>query len=450
MPSNAKMRSILNAGLSSLEAVLRPVLRDGRPADRILSSHFRQHREYGGRDRRFISETVFATLRWWGWLRHLECCPETRLIEDDSDVPRQDLARLALAAVLLDNQSLRPELWEAFCTLTAAPPARVESIRMKATASERLKSLWTLFATPVKHPPSWRDLMPAWVLPEVTITSQHDRLIDYLQRRPPLWLRCRPNAVRPVIAELTEKTGIAPRPHHTIPCALQIRQSRVSLYETDGYRRGQYEVQDLASQAAGMVCAPRPGERWWDACAGGGGKTLLLAEMMERKGTMVASDIREYKLKDLRRRARRAELPNVETKPWDGKSVRSRKATFDGVLVDAPCTCSGTWRRNPDGRWTTRPEEPAEMAALQLEILQAAATAVKPGGTLVYITCSMFGVENEGVVNAFTQKNDQFELQSFAHPLTGDRCQGMLAIRPWEGDCDILFAARWQKNQLES
>lgn len=90
------------------------------------------------------------------------------------------------------------------------------------------------------------------------------------------------------------------------------------------------------------------------------------------------------------------------------------------------------------------------MAALQLEILQAAATAVKPGGTLVYITCSMFGVENEGVVNAFTQKNDQFELQSFAHPLTGDRCQGMLAIRPWEGDCDILFAARWQKNQLES
>ncbi len=450
MPANAKMRSILTAGLSSLEAVLRPVLQEGRPADRILAAHFRRHREYGGRDRRFISETVFATLRWWGWLRRLECCPETRLLDNEQDVPQQDLARLALSAVLLDNQDLRPELWETFCHMAATAPARVESIRVKNTPTERLKGLWTLFATPVKSPPQWRELLPAWVLPEVTVTSQYDRLIDYLQRRPPLWLRCRPNAVRPVVAELTAKTGIAPHPHSTIPSALRVRHSRVSLYETEGYRRGQYEVQDLASQAAGMVCAPRPGDRWWDACAGGGGKTLLLAEMMERKGTVVASDIREYKLQDLRRRARRAQLPNVETKPWDGKSVRSRKANFDGVLVDAPCTCSGTWRRNPDGRWTTRPEEPAEMAALQLDILKAAATAVKPGGTLVYITCSMFGVENEGVVSAFNEQTDQFELQSFAHPLTGDRCRGMLAIRPWEGDCDILFAARWRKKPLET
>ena len=433
--------------MTSLEAVLRPALCEGKPADRVLAAHFRDHREYGARDRRFISETVFAVLRWWGWLRRLECCPECRLLQSDQPVPPKDLARLALSAAVLDDHDLRSELWEAFCHLAAVAPARISALRAKLTPTERLGDLWLLFGTPVKPPPAWRDLVPPWVLGKVTVTSQHNRLIDYLQRRPPLWLRCRPDSVNAVVAELTHKTGKAPHRHPVISFALRVDSARVSLYETEGYRRGRYEVQDLASQAAGLVCGARPGERWWDACAGGGGKALLLAEMMQRKGTVVASDVRDYKLKDVRRRAKRTRLPNIETRPWDGKAVQARKANFDGVLVDAPCTCSGTWRRNPDGRWSTHQDDPEKMAAIQLEILRNAARALKPGGTLVYITCSMFGVENEDVVEAFLGETDEFNLESFPHPLGGERCRGMVAIRPWEGDCDILFAARFRRTR---
>ena len=168
---------------------------------------------------------------------------------------------------------------------------------------------------------------------------------------------------------------------------------------------------------------------------------------MQRKGTVVATDIREYKLEDLRKRARRAGFPNIQTRAWDGKGVRPQhRERFDGVLVDAPCSCSGVWRRNPDGVWTLNPQEVAETAQLQTRILEAAAPGVKPGGVLIYATCSVFKEENREQAAAFLARHPEFVPERFPHPLTGElTTDGMLQITPADADCDAMFVARMRK-----
>jgi 16S rRNA (cytosine967-C5)-methyltransferase len=192
-----------------------------------------------------------------------------------------------------------------------------------------------------------------------------------------------------------------------------------------------------------MGCNPGPGERWWHACAGEGGKSLQLASLMAGKGTVVASDIRAYKLGDLRKRARRAGLPNIECRAWDGRRIPAKPGTFAGVLVDAPCTCSGTWRRNPAARWQVAEEEIGEMAERQFEIVRRTLAALRPGGILVYATCSLFAEENEANVQRIVDGTG-LALEPFADPLSGRETDGTLRIVPWDGDCDGMFVARFR------
>ena len=186
-----------------------------------------------------------------------------------------------------------------------------------------------------------------------------------------------------------------------------------------------------------------PGEHWWDVCAGGGGKTLQLASMMERRGSILATDIRAYKLEDLKRRAARAAYPNIRCAEWNGETVpRGKIGEFDGVLIDAPCSSSGRWRRNPDGRWTSSLERVEELAGIQSRILECASGAVKPGGVLVYATCSLFEREDEEIVRNFLRKHQEYELEPFPDPATGKMTDGMLRTLPWFADCDASFVAR--------
>jgi 16S rRNA (cytosine967-C5)-methyltransferase len=219
----------------------------------------------------------------------------------------------------------------------------------------------------------------------------------------------------------------------------------VNLDTLPVYSEGRVEVQDLASQTVAMICAPSPGQRWWDVCAGGGGKSLHLAQLMKGKGVVTATDIQDRKLDELRRRARRGGFQNIQVKSWDGKPMRQKQATYDGVLVDAPCTCSGTWRRNPAMRWTARPGEKDEMAVIQRRILNTAVSGLKEGGVLVYATCSFFKRENEEVVEEFLAAHADFALEPYAHPLTGTPTPGTLQIWPWDGDCDAMFTARMRR-----
>ncbi len=464
-----KLASQAAACEHALERLLHEVFFERRPADRALAHLFRRDTRLGSRDRQFISESVFSVFRWWGWVsklmprsmrEKLANPPPARNSDEEEPKFTSDEAcvtlpqgigpLMLLCAVSLDRRE--PPVAAVWAGRLGLEEPVMKSIFNNTDPAQRLTEL--LKALPPKSlgsftPPqgfSVSELAPAWLDAELTPGIDATRLTEWSQKRPPMWLRAQTPDIDGLIKKLADDDLEAVR-HPTVAGALRIDRARINLYTLESYREGKFEVQDLASQAIGLVCAPSPGGRWWDACAGAGGKSLQLSLLMNRTGTVVASDIREYKLKDLRIRARRADLPNILCKPWDGKGLRSgKKEGFEGVLVDAPCTCSGTWRRNPDVRWTTTIKTIADMASLQMKILQNAATGVRPGGILVYATCSVLRRENADVVEWFLKNNANFALEPFVNPLTGNRTDGTLQILPWDADCDAMFAARFRRN----
>ncbi len=437
-PLDVRKLKTQGAGLVRVLAEVVPAaLNQGRPADRVLNALLRANHQWGSRDRQWLSESVFAFFRWWGALRQLT----------GGATPEQpgDWALLAAAAWCLERAEAPPAvrlLAEEWHLKLPPPPSESETI------DEKLRRVLGVFVPALyRRPdvPTAACLFPDWVRAELEPEADFDRLGEYCLRRPPMWLRIQGVAPETVLAAL-RAAGLNPERHPVLPDAVKLAQARVNLYTLDAFRQGWFEVQDLASQYIGRVADPQVGERWWDCCAGAGGKSLQLAELMRRKGTVVAGDLRAWKLDELKLRARRSGFPNITTRPWDGAAPTGRRrGCFDGVLVDAPCSCSGVWRRNPDGRWNLKPEEVAELSAIQFEVLGKAAMALRPGGKLVYATCSVFECENRGVVRAFLAAHPEFALEPFTHPLTGVECDGTASVLPWDGDCDGMFAARFRR-----
>src|SRR5206468_4149301 len=158
--------------------------------------------------------------------------------------------------------------------------------------------------------------------------------------------------------------------------ALEYR-GQSDLFRSKEFHAGEFELQDLSSQAVSLICAPEPGQTWWDACAGEGGKTLHLCGLMHNKGVVWATDRAEWRLKNLKRRAARSRTFNYRARVWTGGPTLPFKTKFDGVLVDAPCSGIGTWHRNPHARWTTNLQDVHELGQLQVNLLQNASLAVK-------------------------------------------------------------------------
>ena len=403
------------------------------PADRALSSFLRQNHQYGARDRRIISETLFSVLRWWGWLRYI--APEDPSVE-------KWLACLAAAWILEGRSELPPSAswWLHKSGIRAQdipqPPPNFD-------IAARRKCLRPFF--PGELPAlTLEKLLPEWALPLIKCPEDALELVSWLQRRPPMWLRAQSNDLDRIIGEFSHENVKLAR-HELMDHALRANFVGINLRQTESYRAGKIEVQDIASQAVALIAAPKPGEHWWDCCAGAGGKTLHMAWLMHGKGQVLASDKRLFKLEELRQRAKRCNLGNIICKEWLGIEVKSLAGRFNGVLVDAPCSCSGTWRRNPDLRWTTDKDSINETAELQLRLLTNASKAVAPGGTLVYATCSMFEMENKGVVDAFLLQDSDFQLEPFASPITGGHTDGMLQTWPWQADCDSMFIAKMRR-----
>jgi 16S rRNA (cytosine967-C5)-methyltransferase len=181
------------------------------------------------------------------------------------------------------------------------------------------------------------------------------------------------------------------------------------LFRTESFAAGEFEIQDLASQLVGIAAAPQPGETWWDACAGEGGKTLHLADQMANKGVVWSTDRNARRLDTLKRRAARAKLFNYRAEFWDGGSKLPTKTKFDGILLDAPCSGTGTWQRNPHARWTTTLDDVRELAATQRAMLENICGALKPGGRLIYSVCTLTRSETTAVANAFTAAHPELE-----------------------------------------
>lgn len=208
---------------------------------------------------------------------------------------------------------------------------------------------------------------------------------------------------------------------------------------------GQFEVQDVASQAVTLVSAPASGSDWWDACAGAGGKAVHLADFIGQDGKVLATDIRPEALHECKKRSRAGGISIIRMQLHDLAKDAPFTKEFDGVLVDAPCAGWGTWSRNPDARWRSDPRDPAQKRNLQLRMLKNAAQCVKPGGALIYSACTFTREETTEVIERFLLEHPGFALEPFAHPLTGETTNGTLQIWPWEGPGDGMFIARLRR-----
>jgi 16S rRNA (cytosine967-C5)-methyltransferase len=361
--------------------LLAAILNGHAPADKQMERYFRAHREMGARDRGNVAETVYGCLRR---RRELEYWVGGT---DPRDVVAAYLLRIQGASV------------DAVADLDRRPNAREVAARIVARRGE--------------PPLAVRSNLPDALWSRLCAQLGTDdalRLAEALNHPAPVDLRvntrlCTRNDLQ---AEL-RAVGFASEPTPLSPHGLR-RYDRRPLFATEAFKRGAFEVQDEGSQLIALLVDPRPGERVVDFCAGGGGKTLHLGALMDNKGTLYAFDVNARRLEALKPRLRRAALDNVRAqwiKSERDPHVKRLRGTIDRVLVDAPCSGTGTLRRNPDLKW--RPLDLDALVATQRAILAAAAELVKPGGRLVYATCSVLREENDDVVRDFLERHSEFE-----------------------------------------
>jgi 16S rRNA (cytosine967-C5)-methyltransferase len=192
----------------------------------------------------------------------------------------------------------------------------------------------------------------------------------------------------------------------------------------------------------GKVCDPDPGERWWDAIGGTGLHALHLGALMENKGTVVTTLEHDKRRHETAIRLRRFPFRNIAAKVWDGRRTPGKPGSFDGVLVDAPCSAVGNWRRHPELRWIVKKEDLPQLVDRQKQLLDAASAAVRPGGTLIYSVATATVIETLDLITAFLGSHPEFRLDPFPHPLEQSTTAGTLQLWPHLHDSEARFIAR--------
>ncbi len=412
------------------------VLHSKQPADRMIAEYFRNHKKHGSKDRRVIRESLFALFRWHGWLKQFS-----------QHYPTNKSWFSALVVTAKIEQHTWQDIysaWQQFADLT-----ELESLTFlpHAKLTDKQQALQKAFPA-INF--ELKKLLPDWFWFYAPQLSPQEQVafIESLSSRPPIWGRLQGLCINKAISQL-KADNIEAQASKFFSDSINLGSKSINLNGLGLYRQGKLEIQDLGSQVIGNICAPKAGEHWWDCCSGAGGKSLQLRSLMLQQdpassGTIVASDIRRKPLAELEKRASRAGFNNIRLAPWKSEQLPVVENSFDGVLVDAPCSCTGTWRRNPDMRWIDAESAITDQAELQQDILTRASKAVKTGGVLVYATCSISPVENEMVVDAFLASHPQFKLQMLVHPFTQIPVS-TLTVLPYQADSDGMFVAKMVK-----
>jgi len=370
-------RGRLDAAVSALQVILGLT----RPADVALRMFFREHPELGQHDRAFVAELAFTVLRHLRLLEHLAGDPR----------PRQ----LALAALLHLGYSVRE--------LSPLLTGGAEDWLAHARAADL-----------TRLPPPIRLSLPDWLYERLSAQrngAELQALAQALLQPAPLDLRVNTmRAKRDEVLAALERDGISATATRYSPVGVRL-QGKPALQKHPLFVEGKVEVQDEASQLLAYLVAPRRREMVVDFCAGAGGKTLALGALMHSEGRLYAFDTAARRLTNLKPRLKRSGLSNVHPQliatAGDAR-VKRLASKIDRALVDAPCTGFGTLRRNPDLKWRQRDESVTELTAKQRSILAGAAGLLKPGGRLVYATCSLLREENEAIVEAFLQERPDY------------------------------------------
>jgi 16S rRNA (cytosine967-C5)-methyltransferase len=340
----------------------------------------RANKKWGVKDRSFVAESVYDIVRRWRFL--------CTVIDQEPSLTDKNLWSI-LGAWLIIRGDILPESGN-FSDINP------QKIADKAQKLSKIRKI--------------RESVPDWLdkLGEQELENRWDSLLDSMNNRPKIYLRV--NTLKTNIREL--QTQLASENIETslvswAPNALELKFTR-NVFRAAPFKEGFFEVQDAASQMVADFMDVKPGMKVVDACAGAGGKSLHLGSIMQNKGRIIALDTEEWKLKELRTRASRAGVQNIEVRVIDTtKVVKRLYDTADRLLLDVPCSGLGVLRRNPDAKWRLQPEEIDRVKLIQADLLERYSNIVKVNGQMVYATCSVLPSEGEGQIDKFMEKHSE-------------------------------------------
>ena len=356
------------------------IFNEGEYADKVVQKVLKFDKRWGARDRGFIAETTYEIVRY----KRLY----TEIAEVKAPFSRPDLFRIWAVWAVLKGISL-PD-WK----------------QLEPTPERRIKGKFDELSKIRK----FRESMPDWIdeicekaLGEKLWTAESAALNVQAE------VILRTNTLKTTKEKLRKALldeGIVVEPVKGYASALRLPE-RANVFVTESFKKGYFEVQDASSQLVAEYLDVKPGQRVVDTCAGAGGKSLHLAALMENKGQLISMDIYGSKLKELKRRARRNDAHNIETREIDSTKVfKKLYGSADRVLIDAPCTGIGVLRRNPDSKWKMQPAFLEKIMKTQHEIIRSYSKIVKPGGKMVYATCSILPQENNDQVKSFLSSDE--------------------------------------------
>lgn len=356
---------------------------EGKYADKEVERTLKSNKQWGARDRAFIAETVYDLVRW------------KRLVEEVMSRPLapDSIWEFVGSWFVLDPDEKLPT-WPEF---------------KKVNARDILK----------RHHASSKNIAvaesyPDWLfeLGEKELGEQWIEEVQAMNQQAPTVLRVNTlKTDRKTLQKLLKEKRIKTKVLSKYQDALELEE-KTNVFRTEEFKNGFFEIQDAGSQMIAPYLRVKPGMRVVDACAGAGGKTLHLAALMENKGQIIAMDLYDWKLIELKRRASRNDVQNVQTKVIEQKTIKRMENSVDRLLIDAPCSGIGVLRRNPDAKWKLQPEFFDRIKIEQQAILNDYSKILKVGGLMVYATCSIFPSENNKQVETFLANNEGFKLLS--------------------------------------
>jgi 16S rRNA (cytosine967-C5)-methyltransferase len=359
------------------------IFNDGEYAGKVVEKALKRDKRWGARDRKFVAETIYDITRWKRLYNEIAGTKE--------HYSRENLWKMFAVWATLKGIEL-PD-WKYFET---TPVRRIKGKFDELQSDRKIK----------ESIPDWMDEVAVKELGEAVWTRE----IAAMNQKAEVILRV--NTLKIDVSTLQKflrKEEVDTEFVRDNPTALRLVE-RKNVFLTEAFKRGYFEVQDASSQLVAPFLQVEPGMRVVDTCAGAGGKTLHLAAIMENKGQIIALDIYGGKLAQLKKRAKRAGVHNVDMRVIDStKVIKKLKDSADAVLIDAPCSGIGVLKRNPDSKWKLQPEFMDKIRDTQAEILDKYSQMVKPGGKLVYATCSILPSENENQVKTFLDSHKEFK-----------------------------------------
>ena len=371
---NNKSRHLHPIQVRVVVDALHAIFAEGGQADKVIQTALKQNPKAGASDRAFIAETCYEVVRHYR-LYHTVL----------GHAPKHDADWWQMVGIhlVLQGQTLPP--WREF---EAMDTAAVKQAALRLASDRKV----------TESVPDWLDELGEMAFGD----AEWAKIIHALNQPATVVLRTNTLGIaRAELQKLLLEEGVDTKPHGND--ALQLKE-RKNVFATKAFHGGLFEVQDYSSQMVSELLAPKPGEAVVDACAGAGGKSLHLAALMENKGRLIALDTIEWKLTELRHRAKRAKVFNLEARTINTtKVVKKLYGRADALLLDVPCSGLGVLRRNPDAKWKLSPARVEELVELQRTILEEYSPMVKAGGRMVYATCSILPRENQEQVQWFLQ-----------------------------------------------